>query len=289
MKKNEIKQAFDNLKKAYEIAREISSENLIYEIHKYYSEAYEQMGDYKKALEEYKIYHNYEKEILHEDLNVRTKNILIQFEVKKIQEIAENYKKHNIKLSEANKNLKEKNQLKSMLVKKLKKQTRMLEKQVNHDYLTGLYNRGYLEERLTEEYERSKRHNDPLSMAICDIDRFKYINDDFSHTIGDKVLEKISNLFKSKCRSIDIIGRYGGDEFILIFPQTTLKQSKIVCERIRKAVEDYNWETVAKGLKVTVSLGISDSSHADSAEQMFANTDTRLYEAKESGRNNIKF
>jgi diguanylate cyclase (GGDEF)-like protein len=288
IKKKNIEKAFENLKKAYKLAKEISSENLIYEIHKHYSEAYEVNGDYQKALEEYKIFHKYEKEVLNEDLNVRTKNILIQFEVEKIQRIAENYKQHNIKLSKANKSLKERNQLKSMLVKKLRKQTRILEKQVNHDFLTGLYNRGYIEERLREEYERSKRHKDSLSMALCDIDHFKEINDDFSHAVGDKVLEEISHIFKDNCRSIDIIGRYGGDEFILIFPKTNLTQSNIVCERVRYSVENYDWKSIATGLKVTVSLGISDDSQADSPEQMFANSDARLYEAKNSGRNNIK-
>ncbi len=288
IKQSNYKDAIKNLEKAFDISNKTQSKSLIYDIHRTFSEAYELVDNYKEALKHYKIYHNYEQEVFDEELRIKTRNIIVQFEIDKIQKIARHYKKHNIKLSEANKNLIRKNEKKSVLVKRLLKQTKLLEKQINIDFLTGLYNRGHTEFRLTEEYERATRHQLNLSIAYCDIDSFKEINDDFSHLVGDEVLKKIASIFKHSCRSIDILGRYGGDEFILIFPKTNLSQGGIVCERIRSFVESYDWTNIDKNLKkVSISIGLAEKLGTDNYEELFAKADSKLYEAKNQGKNKL--
>lgn len=290
IKKSNYEESIKHLEKAFAISTKTQSKSLTYDIHKSFSEAYELVNNYKEALKHYKIYHNYEQEVFDEELRIKTRNIIVQFEIEKIQKIARRYKKHNIKLSEANKNLIRKNEKKSVLVKRLLKQTKILEKQINIDFLTNLYNRGHTEFRLIEEYERAERHNINLSIALCDIDNFKQINDEFSHLVGDEVLKKISSIFRNSCRSIDILGRYGGDEFVLIFPKTDLSQGVVVCERIRNTVEKFDWTKIDKNLKkVSISIGLAEKFGTDNYEDIFAKADSKLYEAKKQGKNKLSY
>jgi diguanylate cyclase (GGDEF)-like protein len=199
------------------------------------------------------------------------------------------YKKSNIKLNKANKNLKKQNKIKTILVKKLKKQTKILEKESSVDYLTKLYNRKYTEFRLSEEFKRAIRYNSSLTFIMCDIDYFKKINDTFSHKIGDEVLKTIAHIFKRTCRSIDIIGRFGGDEFMFILPNTTISEGLVVCNRINNAINNYDWKKIHPELKVTVSFGLADTKVGVSdSGQLFEIADKKLYEAKNNGRGLIK-
>lgn len=152
------------------------------------------------------------------------------------------------------------------------------------DSLTKVYNRAGIDKFLIREIGLSKRHKNPLSLIIADIDFFKSINDTYGHQAGDKVLVELSNLFKSATRDTDIVGRFGGEEFIIILPQTDKKGSIILAENLRQRVEKYNF-SVDKS--VTVSFGITTIDKNDTPDSIIQRSDEALYQAKENGRNRV--
>lgn len=153
------------------------------------------------------------------------------------------------------------------------------------DALTGLLNRRYLEERLTEEIKRSNRHGYPMSFMMIDVDEFKSYNDSFGHPEGDKVLKIVGHVLRDTLRGADVAARYGGEEFSILLPQTTSEEAYTIAERIRVRIE----ETDFLNRKVTVSLGIASCSlELNSADDLIAAADKALYEAKRRGRNNVK-
>jgi diguanylate cyclase (GGDEF)-like protein len=154
------------------------------------------------------------------------------------------------------------------------------------DALTGLLNRRYLEERLTEEIKRSNRHGFPMSFMMIDVDYFKPYNDTFGHAEGDKALKLVAHSLKESLRGADVAARYGGEEFSILLPQTTPDEAKIIGERVREKVET----TEFPHRKVTVSIGIASCSHLIcTPHDIITAADKALYEAKRRGRNNVQF
>lgn len=151
------------------------------------------------------------------------------------------------------------------------------------DQLTNLYTRRYIFERLYEEVERAKRYKEFLSVAMIDIDDFKRINDTYGHDVGDEVLRKVSDTLRSSTRKIDIIGRYGGEEFLAIFPHTPLDQSMKSAQRMLKNVrENYKW------MKLTLSIGVAEiTPTCNTVDQIVKCADIALYRAKLAGKNRI--
>lgn len=156
------------------------------------------------------------------------------------------------------------------------------------DPLTGLHNRRYLESRLTEELSRSKRYDYPLSFMMIDIDDFKLYNDRNGHQAGDRALEITAQSLLSALRKVDVASRYGGEEFSILLPQTTLKEAGVIADRIRRKINDTNFEhgkSQPLGA-VTVSIGLSAFSPAlDSSEAIVRAADRALYHAKSHGKN----
>ncbi|HEX8161349.1 MAG TPA: diguanylate cyclase [Pyrinomonadaceae bacterium] len=159
------------------------------------------------------------------------------------------------------------------------------------DALTGLLNRRYLEERLGEELERSKRHRFPMSFLMIDIDNFKEYNDSNGHQAGDVALEVTAQCLKSALRSEDVASRYGGEEFSILLPQTSLAEAHVIAERIRRRVERTSFEhrESQPGGAVTVSIGISSfAPKVDTPEGIIGAADQALYLAKSRGKNRIE-
>lgn len=159
----------------------------------------------------------------------------------------------------------------------------------NTDDLTGLYNRRALLEKLEEEIKRAKRYNSKLSLLLCDLDYFKEVNDSFGHDVGDKVLQIIANLIHKSLRDIDILGRYGGDEFLIILPETSIKGAKHIAKRIlyiinKQKININNF----KNIKTTMSIGITEfNPYKEDIKSFIKRADNALYMAKDKGRNRV--
>ena len=159
----------------------------------------------------------------------------------------------------------------------------------NTDDLTGILNRRALIEKLEDEVRRSQRYKTDLSILICDIDYFKGINDNYGHDTGDRVLRVISDLLKDSIRNIDIIGRYGGDEFMVVLPETSMKGAKEIAERIRLSVEELKIKEEGENIiKVTLSLGVAEFNiDKEDINALIKRADNALYIAKGKGRNRV--
>jgi len=166
---------------------------------------------------------------------------------------------------------------------------KMLEQRAQLDGLTGLWNRRYFDRRLEQEISEAKRHKRVLTLALCDVDRFKRLNDQFGHPFGDMVLEKVAQIL-SGGRTSDIVCRYGGEEFGLIFSSTNIERGLEVTERLRVAIEEAAWPG-NPDLVVTASFGVCDTECLDgdlTPEAMLKAADMALYKAKQNGRNCVK-
>jgi diguanylate cyclase (GGDEF)-like protein len=156
------------------------------------------------------------------------------------------------------------------------------------DPLTGVYNRRFLLESLEAEFERAKRYSLKFSVILMDIDNFKEVNDKFGHIYGDKILQQVAQILREELRRHDILGRYGGDEFLIILPETDNTGAGMVGERCRKAI--YNGINFAdENYRLTVSMGIISYPNPKiiTAEDMIRLADTALYEAKARGKNKV--
>ena len=164
----------------------------------------------------------------------------------------------------------------------------MLAQRAQIDGLTGLWNHAYFNERLEEEIAAVGRHGTPLSLVICDLDRFKSVNDTFGHPVGDHVLEVFSQLLADG-RVNDIPCRYGGEEFTLILPQTTIEEAGQVAERIRDKARSLRWDEHPQ-LTITASFGVTDLFRAGelTVKAMIAAADEALYAAKQDGRDRVR-
>ncbi len=170
----------------------------------------------------------------------------------------------------------------AMLFEKIQEMARV-------DEVTGLLNRRALNEVGEYELARSIRLNRPIAVAMVDLDNYKEINDNYNHLIGDKVLKEISRLFRENVRNIDIVGRYGGDECVIIMPETDLDSACIATERIRSVLENQAIEVDNIEFHITACFGISaHSDNPPSLEKMIDEADTAMYAAKEAGRNAIR-
>jgi len=145
-------------------------------------------------------------------------------------------------------------------------------------------------ERLAQEIDRAERYQNSLSLMILDMDKFKSFNDAYGHIKGDELLKAFSSILKDTVRTSDIAGRYGGEEFCVVLPNTSIKGAALIAERIRKAVEGLTIP-MAEGQPAagrTVSVGVTEFSSGDSLEKLLAAADAALYRAKDGGRNRVE-
>lgn len=173
------------------------------------------------------------------------------------------------------------------LHQELKEKNLILQELSITDSLTGLLNRGYLEKRLKSEYSRSKREASPVSCIMADIDDFKSVNDTYGHDLGDTVLKDIASIMVNSSRVSDIVGRYGGEEFTLILPNTSYKGALVVAERIRNNVLRHTFRKDDITVKRTISIGVCSfpESVVNSEKELIKLADIALYNAKKSGKN----
>jgi diguanylate cyclase (GGDEF)-like protein/PAS domain S-box-containing protein len=175
--------------------------------------------------------------------------------------------------------------------KKEEEERRQLIDKLNHlsmtDSLTGLYNRRALNDMLGHEIERATRYSTDLSLVLCDIDMFKKINDAYGHTAGDRALLSVAAILQQTLRKSDIVGRYGGDEFMVILPETSLAGAKKLAEKVRLTVEQLDLEFPGNA-RITLSMGVASCcTPVDNIDTLVALADKALYDSKDAGRNMV--
>ena len=156
------------------------------------------------------------------------------------------------------------------------------------DELTQAWNRRAITACLEEEAEGATRTGEPICVAMFDIDHFKMVNDRYGHLVGDQVLTRFTEIAMASLRQNDRLGRYGGEEFLLVLRQTPLAAGAAVVERIREAVQGGGWASVRPGLGMTVSAGVTEFQAGDTVESLCRRADAALYEAKRAGRNQVR-
>lgn len=158
------------------------------------------------------------------------------------------------------------------------------------DGLTGLYNHRHIQEVVHEEFERAKRTREPLSVVMFDLDHFKRVNDTYGHQVGDRVLQEMARILRSTAREIDKLGRYGGEEFIAVLPDTGIDDAVTFAERVRERVERHPFD-VGRGqpIHLTVSAGVATYPHPAvyNPKTLIHRADQALYAAKNAGRNRV--
>jgi diguanylate cyclase (GGDEF)-like protein len=157
------------------------------------------------------------------------------------------------------------------------------------DGLTGLLNRRALTETLLHETERARRYGSDLSLMLCDIDGLKIVNDTYGHTAGDWAIQAIAASLMRTLRKTDVVGRYGGDEFMIILPETSLDGARTIAEKIRAAVNEIDLEVAEdRHIGLSLSIGIADCASAgDDIDVLVKLADTALYASKNKGRNMV--
>jgi diguanylate cyclase (GGDEF)-like protein len=268
-----------HLKHALEISGEINTPQHSAKIHGILCEKYQQSGRHSLALGHLQAQREIEKTLQRAETEHRIRNLSIQFEINEAMRETQHERQRNQALETANLE-------NTRLLETLRLQTEQLERLANEDALTGLANRRTLEHLLPHEIERARRYSHPISVAFADIDHFKLVNDRFGHAIGDLVLKRIGQIFRTQCRAMDVIARFGGEEFVLVLPETSLEAAIVICERIRHSIQTHDWDSIRPGLKITMSFGMNADTSLD-ANGMLDAADTQLYSAKQHGRNRV--
>ena len=166
----------------------------------------------------------------------------------------------------------------------LKEKERELKELASTDPLTGLPNKREILNYLSKEVDIAKRKGSPLSVAVLDLDNFKQINDTYGHMVGDRVLKHLAGILRRNLRSSDMVGRFGGEEFVVVMKDTDLETAHRVMDRIRREVELANIEPVGS---ISVSIGVAELGKEEESESLIIKADERLYRAKMEGKNRV--
>jgi diguanylate cyclase (GGDEF)-like protein len=164
-----------------------------------------------------------------------------------------------------------------------------LQREANYDALSGIFNRRAFNLQSAQQFNKSRENDQPLSVLMCDVDFFKNVNDTYGHSTGDEVIKTVAQVMLENTRNSDLVARYGGEEFIALLPRTSKHEATIVAEKIRLSIESIEINIDNHQLRFTISIGISDLKSADSnIDNVIYRADEALYNAKESGRNQVK-
>ena len=173
------------------------------------------------------------------------------------------------------------------LADELRERNAELERLATTDHLTGLYNRRFVGRELERLILRARRHGQSISVAMLDIDHFKSINDEHGHAVGDAVLIEVAARIRRRLRGDDMVGRWGGEEFLLVLPETSPEGTGIVAESVRAAIGDEPLSLATGSLDVTASIGWATWEPSDASDDLLGRADFALYEAKAAGRNTV--
>jgi diguanylate cyclase (GGDEF)-like protein len=171
----------------------------------------------------------------------------------------------------------------------LEEKAELLQDMANRDSLTGLFNKRFINDEIKRQFDAAKQSGQPMAVIMMDIDHFKLVNDTYGHQCGDYVLKNLAGIMQAKSRDINVVGRFGGEEFIILGPISDMKSSVFFAERIRSTVEETNFVWEDKEFKITISAGVCVwNSNIKDAKTMIKLADEALYAAKNSGRNQVQ-
>jgi diguanylate cyclase (GGDEF)-like protein len=248
--------------------------------HAVLAEAFEAMGAPGEALRHLKASYRVGAALSDAAVTLRLRNAMLAFDLDRARQQEEISRLRNVELANAYEELR-------AVHEELASSNRELQRISIEDALTGVFNRRYLDLQLSHEASRAQRRGRPLSVAMCDIDEFKQINDRLSHAVGDEVLRRLGRLLSQVARTEDLVCRYGGEEFLLVLPETELAGAYTLAERVRGAVSAHPWASVHPELSVTLSIGLAELGPGGDPEEMLGRADARLYDAKRLGRDRV--
>jgi diguanylate cyclase (GGDEF)-like protein len=246
------------------------------ECHRLLAEVAERRGQLAEALIQYKQYHQLKETTTGEETARRLAILKVAHQSESAMRDAEIYRLRNIELQHE--------------IEERKRMESLLHNMAMLDPLTNLYNRRQFYSLAKSEIERAKRYGHALSVLMIDLDHFKKINDQYGHLAGDQVLITVAQTIKAGLRENDVVGRYGGEEFVALLPETTADQAYEVSERIRRAVSETRFETSTGTASVTMSIGVADwsaemANTGSDLDLLLGRADRALYCAKDHGRN----
>jgi diguanylate cyclase (GGDEF)-like protein len=247
----------------------------IYKLHHALAKAYKSSGQYYEAMIHMEHFSETKEQVFNQASDQRQQALRTRYEVSQAEKERELFRLKNLELGELN------NQLQKLTIE--------LDKQAHEDPLTGLFNRRHFDKEIEREMNRARRFSGKMSVMICDIDNFKKVNDMFSHQIGDEVLVAVAQILRDNVRNVDTVARYGGEEFVILFPEITSQESFAICDRLRELVEQAPWQTIHPNLTVTLSMGLCDDLSLLDGDAMLNAADLKMYEAKQNGKNQVRF
>jgi diguanylate cyclase (GGDEF)-like protein len=260
------------------------------EVHRLLAEAHEKKGNFPCALSHFRQFYQCHARIHDQKSEQRIQELLTRSEVQKVERDVATQRQANDELARALEAARQAQTEKEVLLQQLLIQAEVLKQLAREDGLTGVANRRWLDYQLAQELARARRFGHPLSVALVDLDHFKSVNDRLSHQIGDEVLKVVARLLRETCRSVDLVGRYGGEEFVLVLVETDARRARPLCERVRRAVERYDWRSVHPELSgVTLSIGLCSDHSLTASQELLTCADQQLYRAKAQGRNQVCF
>jgi diguanylate cyclase (GGDEF)-like protein len=268
------------LTEALASAQELYANSMVQDMHLQLYLAHKARGDLAEALAHHEAYHALTKEQLEQRNDAQSRLMMNRLELDQALFGAERSRMQaELQRVRAEQMAAE--------AERLQAQARELRRYVLADPLTGLGNRRQVERELPRLLSHSARTGEPLAVAGLDLDHCKQVNDRFGHAVGDAVLMAAADLFRARVRGGDLIARMGGEEFLIVFAHASQEWAREACERLRLAIEGHDWEPIAPGLKLTISIGLCVAGPRLDAAQLLEQADQALYRAKNEGRNRV--
>lgn len=250
-----------------------------------FARVYAALGRHDEALRHHQQFHEFRVRQLQEQSDARIAAMMVQFDTERAVKDREI---HRLRTIELEREIAERKEAEAALARaqaELEERNRELHALTIRDPLTGAFNRRYLDQRLAEAMPLAARELQPLSVMLCDVDDFKRVNDTFSHAVGDAVLRAIAGILCGHVRQSDVVARWGGEEFVVLFPATSLDQALAASRKLCALVREHPWPELQPGLRVTLSAGVTTAAAGHSThEALLADADRRMYEAKARGK-----